>query len=49
MVEAEEEQDGNNGSPWLLLLQELLEAKEALELLRVCGAGYAVSDFSVIW
>jgi hypothetical protein len=49
MVEAEEEQDGNNGSPCLLLSPEVLEAMETLELMRVCGAGYAVSDFSVIW
>jgi hypothetical protein len=36
MVEAEEEQDGNNGSPCLLLSPEVLEAMETLELMRVC-------------
>ena len=51
MVEVEEEKDGNNGSPWMLPPPELLEAEEAHECLQVqvCAAGYAISEFSVIW
>ena len=49
LVEAEEEQDGNNGSPWVQPPPEMLEAEEALEWLKVCAAGYAISEFSVIW
>jgi hypothetical protein len=30
-------------------MREMLEAGEALELLRVCAAGYAISEITVIW